>query len=78
MIRQLVIESGIVVTLTSLLFGLAATVGLPGRPDTPARAAEEPPSVSSGASQGGGYHPASMGAYPRFIDGMSGRAADVH
>jgi hypothetical protein len=40
MLRQLAIESGIVVTLTSLLLGLAATVGLPGRPDRPARAAE--------------------------------------
>jgi len=41
MLRQLVIESGIVVTLTSLLLGLAATVGLPGRPETSRAAAGE-------------------------------------
>jgi len=51
MLRQLAIESGIVLTLTTLLLGLAATVGLPGRPDRPARAAEvatESASESSG------------------------------
>lgn len=76
MLRQLAIESGIVLTLTTLLFALAATVGLPGRPNRPARAAEEPSSVSR-ASQGGAYHRASTRVYPRFMDGMSGHSGDV-
>jgi hypothetical protein len=77
MLRQLAIESGIVLTLTTLLLALAATAGLPGRSDTPARAAEVPPSVSGGASHGDGYDPESIGVYPRFMDGMSRHIEDV-
>lgn len=40
MLKQVVVESGIVLVLTTLLVALAATAGLPGRPDRPARAAE--------------------------------------
>ena len=69
MLRQLVIESGIVVTLTSLLLALAATIGLPGRPDRPARAAEVateslsgPPGPLRGVDRGeSGWHKRTLG-----------------
>ncbi len=42
MLRRLAIESGIIFTLTSLLLVVAATVGLPGRTESPrAEAAED-------------------------------------
>ncbi len=50
MLRQLAIESGIVMTLTTLLLALAATVGLPGRPETSRAAAEETTTTTSQAS----------------------------
>ena len=42
MLKRLAMESGLVALLTALLLALAATAGLPGRPDDPrVQAAEE-------------------------------------
>ena len=56
MLRQLVVESGIVLTLTTLLLALAATVGLPGRPEASRAAADETATATSQGSGTGGYH----------------------